>query len=96
MENKHRIYAGLHKFPTTHRNVVPKKIPDEIIALIEDNRIAYDILAPYFLKRAKIKKEKSSCINSITFHVTLNEIDRPMLRDYLMQHHDINFVKDLN
>ena len=60
MENKHRIYAGLHKFPTTHRNVVQKKIPDEIIALIEDNRIAYDILAPYFLKRAKIKKEKSS------------------------------------
>ena len=60
MANKHRNYAGLHKFPTTHRNTVPKKIPDEITVLIEDNRIAYDILAPYFLKRAKIKKEKFS------------------------------------
>jgi hypothetical protein len=62
MEKRKNIhYPEIKRFTNSGwvRGVKPRPIPDEVLALIENNKEVYDILAPFFLERANDKREKS-------------------------------------
>jgi hypothetical protein len=64
MEKRKPIhYPEIKRFQKTYTGFKPRVLPDEIISLIEDNQIIYDILAPFFLERAHRKSEMTKGYN---------------------------------
>ena len=67
MEKRKNIhYPEIKRFDYANawiRGIKSRPIPDEVLSLIEDNKMIYDILAPFFLDRANDRKEKARKYN---------------------------------